>query len=45
MKLKKIMEKKELKWYETPAMEVVEMEAKISLLAGSMTEWEDDNVN
>ena len=29
------MEKNQLKWYETPAMEVVELEAKISLLAGS----------
>ena len=31
------MEKKELKFYETPVMEVVEMEAKVSLLAGSDT--------
>ena len=29
------MEKREMKFYETPVMEVVEMDAKISLLAGS----------
>ena len=29
------MNKKELKWYETPAMEVVELNAKTVLLAGS----------
>ena len=29
------MEKKEMKFYEAPVMEVVEMEAKVSLLAGS----------
>ena len=39
------MEKKELKWYDTPTMEVVEMEAEVTLLAGSMTEWEDPNIN
>ena len=31
------MEKNQLKWYETPVMEVVELEAKVSLLAGSPT--------
>ena len=31
------MEKKQLKWYEAPAMEVVELEAEASLLAGSST--------
>ena len=29
------MEKRELKFYEAPAVEVVELEAKVSLLAGS----------
>ena len=29
------MEKREMKFYEAPVMEVVEMETKISLLAGS----------
>lgn len=29
------MDKKELKWYETPAMEVVELNAKTVLLVGS----------
>ena len=29
------MEKKNLKWYEAPQMEVVEMETAVSLLTGS----------
>lgn len=29
------MDKKELKWYETPAAEVVELEIEAQLLAGS----------
>ena len=29
------MEKKNLKWYEAPQVEVVEMEANVTLLAGS----------
>ena len=29
------MEKNQLKWYDAPTMEVVELEAKVSLLAGS----------
>ena len=29
------MEKKNLKWYEAPQVEVVEMETSVSLLAGS----------
>ena len=35
------MEKKDLKWYEAPAVEVVEMESAASLLAGSITEGGD----
>lgn len=29
------MEKKDLKWYEAPAVEIVELESAVSLLAGS----------
>lgn len=29
------MEKKQLKWYDAPVVEIVELEAKVSLLAGS----------
>lgn len=29
------MDKKELKWYEAPVAETVEMEVEVSLLAGS----------
>ena len=32
------MEKREMKFYEAPVVEVVELEAKISLLAGSDTD-------
>ena len=37
------MEKKNLKWYEAPVMEVVEMKSAVSLLAGSST-GNDSNV-
>ena len=36
------MEKKNLKWYEAPQVEVVEMETAISLLAGSGPEEPED---
>ena len=36
------MEKKDLKWYEAPAVEVVEMETAVSLLAGSGPEPDED---
>ena len=36
------MEKKELKMYEVPAMEVVELEASVSILAGSDTGTNED---
>ena len=35
------MEKKELKMYEAPAMEVVEMDTTVSLLAGSPITGDD----
>ena len=35
------MEKKELKWYETPAMEIVELETSTSLLAVSVEDSEE----
>ena len=41
------MEKKELRWYESPAVEVVELDAKVSLLAasdeGGGTPWDPDD--
>ena len=37
------MDKKELKFYESPAAELVEMEVEVSLLAGSSTEGLDDD--
>jgi hypothetical protein len=36
------MDKKELKFYESPAAELVEMEVEVSLLAGSDIEGVDD---
>ena len=41
------MEKKQLKWYDAPVVEIVELEAKVSLLAGSDepeggTPWDPD---
>ena len=36
------MDKKELKFYEAPACEVVELNAHVALLAGSTTEGVDD---
>jgi hypothetical protein len=36
------MDKKELKFYESPAAELVEMEVEVSLLAGSPIEGVDD---
>ena len=36
------MEKKELKMYDAPVVEVVELEAKTSLLAGSTGMGEDE---
>ena len=36
------MDKKELKFYESPAAELVEMEVEVSLLAGSDVEGVDD---
>ena len=38
------MERKDLKIYEAPACEVVELKASTSLLAGSPTNAEDVNV-
>lgn len=35
------MEKKELKWYEAPAVEIVEMETAGSMLAGSGEDVDD----
>ena len=35
------MEKKELKWYEAPAVEVVEMKTAGSMLVGSVIEGGD----
>ena len=35
LKLKRIMDKKELKFYEAPACEVVELKSNVALLAGS----------
>ena len=37
------MDKKELKFYEAPATEVVELKVKSQLLAGSPIEGVDDN--
>jgi hypothetical protein len=36
------MDKKELKFYESPAAELVEMEVEVSLLAGSDIQGVDD---
>ena len=36
------MDKKELKFYEAPACEVVEVEVSVALLAGSKIEGVDD---
>lgn len=36
------MDKKELKFYEAPACEVVELKANVSLLAGSNEQASDD---
>ena len=36
------MDKKELKFYEAPACEVVELNAHVALLAGSKTEGSGD---
>ncbi len=36
------MDKKDLKWYESPASEVVELNVVAPLLAGSGTEVEDE---
>jgi hypothetical protein len=36
------MNKKELKFYETPSCEVVELNASVALLAGSTTEGLED---
>ena len=38
------MEKNQLKWYEAPAVEVVEMDAKTFLLAGSPIDSEDEDM-
>ena len=37
------MDKKELKFYESPAAELVEMEVEVSLLAGSDVEGVEDS--
>ena len=37
------MDKKELKFYEAPACEVVELNASVALLAGSGTEQASDD--
>lgn len=42
LKLKRIMDKKELKFYEAPACEVVELNVVSTLLAGSTTEGVED---
>lgn len=36
------MDKKELKFYESPAAELVEMEVEVSLLAGSIEGVDDE---
>ena len=36
------MKKKEMKFYEAPAMEVVEMEVSAPLLEGSGSVWDQD---
>ena len=40
--IKNIMDKKELKFYEAPACEVVELNASVALLAGSKIDGVDD---
>ena len=37
------MEKKAMKVYEAPVVEIVELEAKTALLAGSGTEWDPED--
>lgn len=38
------MDKKNLKWYETPAMEIVNVEVEAQLLAGSGSNGDAENV-
>ena len=37
------MEKKELKWYESPVVEVVQMEVEGAICATSGSEWDPDD--